>query len=138
MVHNFFNIIKAKHHLSLILIKLNTNLKQNILMSLKSYSFSKRHFPQRQVLNFWIRSDEAWEVVNTIMVGFTWKVNIFLYRRWWIIFFNSSKNHHPVPKLFSRGEYPPTTYFLGSYNLTFGILFFRSNFVRINNKYSQR
>ena len=60
-----------KYSVGEILIQLNTNLKQNMLMSLKNYSCSKRHFPQRQVLNYLIKSDEAWEVVNTIMVRFT-------------------------------------------------------------------
>jgi hypothetical protein len=60
-----------KYRVGDILIQLNTNLKQNMVMSLKNYSFSKRHFPQRQVLNYLIKSDEAWEVVNTIMVRFT-------------------------------------------------------------------
>jgi len=58
-----------KYRVGEILMQLNTNLKQNMLMSLINYSFSKRHFPQRQVLNY--LSDEAWEVVNTIMVRFT-------------------------------------------------------------------
>jgi len=36
------------------------------------------------------------------------------HRRWWTIIFNSSENNHPVPRLFSRRKYSPTTYFLGS------------------------
>ena len=66
-----------KYRVGEILIQPNTNLKQNMVMSLKNYSFSKRRFPQRQVLNYLLKSDEAWEVVNTIMVRFTWKVNIY-------------------------------------------------------------
>ena len=30
--------------------------------------FSNRHLSQRQVINFSIKCDEAWEIVNTIMV----------------------------------------------------------------------
>ena len=31
--------------------------------------FPNIHLSQRQVLNFSIKCDEAWEIVNTIMVG---------------------------------------------------------------------
>ena len=37
--------------------------KKNLL-----FVFPNRHLSQRQVLNFSIKCDEAWEIVNTIMV----------------------------------------------------------------------
>jgi hypothetical protein len=65
---------------------------------------------------------------------FNFKVTKYSIIMWWTLFFNSSKSRHPVPMLFPRGEYSLATYFLDSYNLKFGILIFRSNFVRnVNN-----
>ena len=43
--------------------------------------FPNRHLSQRQVLNFSIKSDEAWEVVNTIMVRLKKKLKSQNYMR---------------------------------------------------------